>query len=719
MGFPPTVENQIPREREPIHGTGWIQPHGVLLSLDGSGRIVRLGGDTRRALGVAPEALLGQGIDTLADADGRKLADTLPEHRPPLPCHVARWRPQPPGEGSWDVTMHVAGTDMLVELEPVGASPRGSAGTLNELSRTMAALDAAPDLDALLQSAVDAVRRITQFDRVGLFRLLDGDAGMIVAEARGGGLPSALGLPLSGTGVTHEDRAPYLRGCLRVVPDTDHAPAPLRSINPAHAADRPDLDHCVLRGLPLVQARRLAQMGIRAMFTIPLVVEGRLWGLIACHHDRPRPVPYESRELGRQIGRMLSRQIEAHELAERRRERATLRGRWTAWLDELRAALQPGQTLDLDPVALAALLPCDGAAIVAPGRIAVAGRTPDEADLAALAAWLDARPQQDVFATRHLTAEFPELASCGGHVRGLLATRVGTDEPTQLLWFRGAETAHERPAGVRDASPFSGASSRPAPAWSRATIGAARELGRALTVLFQQQAVRELDRRLHEAWAEQQALIAQKNLMMQEVHHRVQNSLQTVNSMLQLQARQSSDPAVRDPFDRAVNRLMAASAVHRHLWQFNDSQEVRLGPYLEQLCADLMLSWGEQWAGHVTVSAVEVVIPSHMAMTLALLVTELLTNAAKYAYAGAPGPVGVEVALAEDGRLQVSVRDHGQGMQTEVQGSGLGSRLIRVFTQQLGGRVDTQTGAAGTHVTIALPLPQPRDAAATGRAAPA
>jgi light-regulated signal transduction histidine kinase (bacteriophytochrome) len=214
---------------------------------------------------------------------------------------------------------------------------------------------------------------------------------------------------------------------------------------------------------------------------------------------------------------------------------------------------------------------------------------------------------------------------------------------------------------------------------------------------------RENTRRQIEA-PEHPSLAARARLLVQETHHRVQNSLHIVASLLRMQARQAPDAQWRAQLDAAVGRLLAVGAVHRHLGAADDTQHVQLGTYLEQLCADLVSSWGEEWAGQVAIDACDATVSGEVAVTLSLIVTELLTNAVKYAYGGTPGPIAL--SLQRTGRgLRIVVRDEGRGIDGEVSGSGLGSRLIRTFASQLGARVETLSGNTGTTVTIILPFP--------------
>src|SRR5690348_5128950 len=149
MGFSPDV-HQISRcEREPIHLPAAIQPHGALLSLDGFGVVTQLAGDTRRAIGLVPEDLLGKPIDALVDSKGRALAQLMEKLDPPMPGYVAQWHPQPPGAGAWEITVHPKSKGAIIEFEPAAMPPAESARSISELARAIASLELPEEADAL------------------------------------------------------------------------------------------------------------------------------------------------------------------------------------------------------------------------------------------------------------------------------------------------------------------------------------------------------------------------------------------------------------------------------------------------------------------------------------------------------------------------------------------------------------------------------------------
>ncbi|MGN2250356.1 histidine kinase dimerization/phosphoacceptor domain -containing protein [Frateuria sp. GZRe14] len=717
MGYSPEEHHHNLFDRELIHVPAAIQPHGALLWLDGLGVVTQLAGDTSRAVGVAPEALLGQSVDALIDSKGFGLAQIMERLDPRLQGYVVKWHPEPPGNGAWDITAHPNREGAIIEFEPAATPPAEAADSMSQLARAIASLDLPGETDELFGTMAAEVRRLSGYDRVLVYRFLDDEAGEVVGESRSDALPSLLNHRFQGSEIPGEARGLYLRNRFRIIPDANYVPAPLRTSG-FQGAQTLDISDCSLRSAPPIHLQYLRNMGAASSMSISIVVKNELWGLVACHHSTPRHMAYEMREACRHLARVFSHQIEAREEARHQRQSTSLRHLRTAWLDDMRVALERDRPLELDLARLAGMVPCDGVALVSAGRTELRGQTPGETETAALAQWLEERLRHEAFATHQLPGELAAAAAYATEASGVLATSIDAPDPIVLLWFRAEEifpvrwagSSHEfyddgpaEPTPRTSFATWTETVRQTARSWSRAEVNAARQLGRSLTALFQQQALRELNRRLRDTLAEQQSLVAQKNVLMQEVHHRVQNSLQIVNSMLQLQARQTSDRKVRGQFEGAVNRLMAVSAVHRHLWRSSDAQNVRLGPYLKELCADLMFSWGDGWSGRVAVEATDAAIPSQTAVTLALLVTELLTNAAKYAYAGSPGPVEVRADSAGDG-LRLVVRDHGLGMRGKVQGGGLGSKLIRIFTAQLGGHAETLTGESGTTVTITVPL---------------
>ena len=202
------------------------------------------------------------------------------------------------------------------------------------------------------------------------------------------------------------------------------------------------------------------------------------------------------------------------------------------------------------------------------------------------------------------------------------------------------------------------------------------------------------------------AAVDRHEVLLKEINHRVKNSLAIVASMLRLQAAEHDDPKLTEQLAEASLRVGAVARAHDRLYQNADIESLDLGVYIEQVCKDLDEAVSQCDIDIVTEHGV--VIATDRAISAALIVAELTTNAAKYAYQGRPGgKIWVRVARAENGRIVLSVRDEGAGLPAGFDpqtARSLGMRIISAFAQQLGGHVSAHERAPGTEFIVSIPL---------------
>jgi two-component sensor histidine kinase len=215
--------------------------------------------------------------------------------------------------------------------------------------------------------------------------------------------------------------------------------------------------------------------------------------------------------------------------------------------------------------------------------------------------------------------------------------------------------------------------------------------------------MRRLNRQLRQAVGDKEKLIAHKDLLMREVHHRVQNSLQLVNSMLYLQERDSGSDEVRTQFELARQRLTAVAMVHRRLWRADKVGDVRLDTFMAELVEELSAVWDPRWRETIAQEVEPITLSTDKSVLVGLVVTELLTNAVKYAYAGQPGPLLIAGTLRSDGLLELIIADRGQGVAEESGRQSFGSRLVQTLVAQLGGTLDRADNAPGLRVVLTFP----------------
>lgn len=707
-------------DSEPIHIPGSIQPHGVLMTLDSEGaRVLQVAGDTEAMFGRDNRAMLGQSLADLIGPEAEPLQDLgklAPE--PQFVAMIAH--PRRSGEFV-DIIAHVVTGVVVLEFEPRRSSPAQATGILADVRRVAFELSAADDIQDVLDLAVRHTRRITGYDRAMIYRFLEDGAGAVAAEDKAPDLPAFLHHHYPASDIPSQARALYLANPIRVIPDVAYRPAPLvPPINPNSGAPL-DMSDCALRSVSPIHIQYLKNMGVGASLSISIIVDGALWGLVACHHRSPRAAHYEVRELCKHLGQMLGQQLHSREEAQRHRKTLDLAARRASWVARTAAANSVEQSLVEDPDGLLKIIPSQGAAIVTPARITQTGLTPSDEQTRAIWTWLSATASQAPFATSSLVKLRPEAQSFAGAASGVLAVNVPGPDPLTLIWFRPERVQTIKWAGdpseAVKVAPTQGQLSprqsfevwketvrNQAQPWTVEEIDAAAQFGHAVRELRSAEALRKLNSELRRVLADKDTLLDQKELLMKEIHHRVQNSLQLVHSMLRLQARNLENDDARRQLDVAAQRIMAVGAVHRQLWKSDLVQQVNFGAHLTQLRDDLVESWGEAWRDRIRIKAGQVLLPTDRAIILALVTTEILTNAVKYAYGGAPGPIDISVREEVGRGLRLTIADRGGGMPTTPNRQGLGTRLIQTLTTQIGGRVETTTGAGGTSVVLTVPF---------------
>jgi PAS domain S-box-containing protein len=200
--------------------------------------------------------------------------------------------------------------------------------------------------------------------------------------------------------------------------------------------------------------------------------------------------------------------------------------------------------------------------------------------------------------------------------------------------------------------------------------------------------VLERTRELEAANARLTGLIAEREMLVVEVNHRAKNSLAIAASLLAIQARRQPDPAVRALFQEAQDRLSAMARVHDLLIKSETSQRVDLATYVTDVCEALRPLTGNDDRIGLDVSVQEgILIDANTAVPLGIVLTELITNAVKYAFpALRAGMISVRTQVNLQGSAELIVKDDGIGLSDLREGS-LGLGLVRSLVEQIHGKV--------------------------------
>jgi len=201
------------------------------------------------------------------------------------------------------------------------------------------------------------------------------------------------------------------------------------------------------------------------------------------------------------------------------------------------------------------------------------------------------------------------------------------------------------------------------------------------------------------------ALLDQQRILLEEMQHRVANSLQIIASILMLKARAVASQETRDHLADAHQRVMSVAEVQRHLHSIDGIDQIDVRAYLTKLCQGLASSMiGPDKPIAIEVSASEGTTGSAQAVSLGLIVTELVINAIKYAFpdTGPAARILVRYATSENGwNLSVSDNGVGKGKSQPTAGGGLGTAIVAALSKQMDADVSITSGAQGLEVVVA------------------
>lgn len=295
-------------------------------------------------------------------------------------------------------------------------------------------LEETGNLHDFCQILVQEVRKVTGFDRVMLYKFDDDGHGSVIAEEKLETMESYLGLHYPESDIPRPARKLFASNWIRIIPDTHADPVEIfPAINPL-SQRRPDLTNSILRSPYSCHIEYLHNMGVGASLTISLIKEGKLWGLIACHHQTPKYVSYEMRKACEFLGRVIFSELADREETEDYDYRMRLTYIQSALVEYMSQEENFIDGLVKHQPNLLDLTNAQGAAICFGGNYTLIGETPKEEDLNFLVQWLKNNVEEEVFYTDSLPRLYPDAQNFKNVASGLLAIPIS--KQNYVLWFR-------------------------------------------------------------------------------------------------------------------------------------------------------------------------------------------------------------------------------------------------------------------------------------------
>jgi light-regulated signal transduction histidine kinase (bacteriophytochrome) len=698
-------------DREPIHILGAIQPIGFLIALTADWLVARVSANIADFIGREPADLYGKPLDTIfsksAVHDLRNRAAILrgPDAVERLfDCRIGE------AEARFDIAIHFSNGSVVIEAEPASGEHGDATGMVRSM---ITRLDQTADTAAFYREGARQVRALIGFDRVMVYRFAADGHGEVVAEAVRSGIGSFMGLHYPASDIPVQARELYRRNMLRVITDVNAAPVPI--LPQRDEAGQPlDLSLSVLRSVSPIHIEYLKNMGVGASLSISIIVDGKLWGLFACHHYSPRCPTFERRSVAELFAQMFSMRLESRE----RQETVEYERRARDISDQLLGAVASDETLLKDPDWLADILthaiPADGVGVWLGGSFAFSGSTPPAEDFRRIVRSLNSTAAGKVFATDHIGAIVSDAEGFASAASGLLAIPISRSPRDYVVLFRKEMIHSVRWAGDPHKPVKYGPNGpRLTPResfaeWKELVEGRSRpftpseiRVAETLRATLIEVVLRLAD----EASAERQQAGARQELLIAELNHRVRNILGLIRGLIRQS--KTTDGDIADFVSVVDGRIHALARAH------NQITDDHWGPAPMQALIDAEAAAFVDDQERIVSQGETIHLNPNAYSTMALVVHELVTNSNKYgALSAKDGKVTLSWNRNPAGDLILEWRESGGPPVSAPTRKGFGTTIIdRSVPYDLGGASSIDYDPAGVRAEFRIParhLSEPR-----------
>ncbi|QPQ56181.1 GAF domain-containing protein [Allosphingosinicella flava] len=700
---PPDPVNLSNCDREPIHIPGAIQPIGFLLALSNDWLILRASENAIDYLGAGATELIGRPLaDFFTPAALHNLRNRLAMLRSGdsveriFDCALTK------SGDKFDVALHMSSGQIVIEAEPASDEHGDATGIVRSM---IARLDQADTISAFFSEGARQVRALTGYDRVMVYRFAPDGSGEVVAEAAKSAIGSFLGLHYPASDIPAQARELYRRNLLRVIADVNAQP--VRIVPERDEAGRPlDLSLSTLRSVSPIHIEYLKNMGVAASMSISIMVEGKLWGLFACHHYSPRQITFERRSVCELFAQMFAMRLESRE----RQQTVEFERRARDISDQLLGAVASDETLLNDPDWLSDILtnaiPADGVGVWINGNYAFSGVTPRTDEFARIVKALNGTAAGKIFATDCIASIVPGAERFANAAAGMLVIPISRTPRDYVVLFRREIVRSVRWAGDPHKPVEYGPNGpRLTPResfeeWKELVQGRSRpftpsemRVAETLRATLIEVVLRLSD----EASSERQQASERQELLIAELNHRVRNILGVIRGLIR-QSQTSSD-SISDFVKLVDGRIHALARAH------NQITEDHWGPAPFQNIIDAeAAAFLTDHADRITATGPVVLLNPQAYSTMALVVHELVTNSAKYGSLSDSGRVVVEWWMEDAGDLAISWREEGGPRVKEPTRKGFGSTIIdRSVPYDLGGTARMDYKPSGVEAVFRIP----------------
>jgi two-component system, chemotaxis family, sensor kinase Cph1 len=423
-------------DKEPIRTPGTIQPHGFLLTLSETLDILQASENVIDLAGSSAESIVGRALDAAIGAPAaQQLAPGLSAQLGPRPSYAGTITAM--NGRHFDVMAHRWDELLIVEFEPVDRpSPADFRELYPLIGDFLLKVNDTACLESLARSACQHIRAVTGFGRVLVYKFDADGHGHVTAEAKEESYASYMNQHFPASDIPAQARELYALSRIRLIQDANYRPSALVPPANPRTGQANDLSFAVLRSVSPFHLQYMRNMTTMASMSVSLMVKGKLWGLVSCHNEGPKPVAFEKRTACEQLAQILALCIESREDAAELQFRLDVRRTMLSVLAELTQGSDFIGNLSRVFPDLLRFARASGVAVVVDERILTSGDTPGREEIEGLVEWLSKHDGGELFHTDQLSAVYAPGAAFIRNASGLLAMPISRIHKHYLLWFR-------------------------------------------------------------------------------------------------------------------------------------------------------------------------------------------------------------------------------------------------------------------------------------------
>lgn len=615
--------------------------------------------------------------------------------RPAILCNVCL-----PNGRIFDISVHRQRANIIIEFEP--ASGRSNfAFMAREMVGRIKDID---DIGKLVNVAARLVKAMLGYDRVMIYRFDQDGSGKVVSEAKQSELESFLGQYFPASDIPQQARRLYIENPIRIISDARGQRVDI--VPELDASGEPlDLSFAHLRSVSPIHLEYLRNMGVGASMSISVILNGELWGLIACHHYAPKVLDISQRIVAEIFGEVFSLTL----LSLKQTRKLDMANATRLSLERfLQVASAHHNVEDLFAQSLPefkTLFSCDGVGLWMNKKWTGLDATPAAQHIEPLIRFISGISDGQIWATHALSQAFPQAAEYYELVSGIMVIPLSQIPRDYLIFFRKERLQTLDWAGNPQKTYETG------PLGDRLTPRKSFAIWKE-TVHRQSDTWSENDREVAEAvrsvtvevvlrhnelmQEERQKADVRQRILNEELNHRVKNILAVLKSLVGVKTR--SDQSLPDYVTALKGRIQALSHAHDQVirgsgsGQLQELLKAELGPY--HSATTIIQTHGPM-----------VVMESRAYAVLALVIHELSTNAAKYGALSRPGGrLDLHWGWTEGGDCEIFWHESGGPAVSAPTRRGFGSVLIdRSIPYDLGGQSKITFDPSGLSASLLVP----------------